>query len=71
MTAAPTAAPAEASTAALFGEISGDLEVALFLDARRLGGALVDLDELDALLSDAIERLGDLRGLIHAQTSRA
>lgn len=69
MTAAPTAAPP--STGALFGEIGGDLEVALRLDARRLGGAEVDLAELDALLSDAAERIADLRGLIHAQTSRS
>ncbi|MEE2041255.1 hypothetical protein Q8791_28925 [Nocardiopsis sp. CT-R113] len=59
---------APASTAALFGAVRADIGAALRLDAGRLSGAPVDLGELDALLSDAAERISDLRGLIHAQT---
>ena len=59
---------APSTTADLFASVVADLSAARWSDAERRAGIEVDLDELDALLTDVEARVTDLRGLIHEQT---
>jgi hypothetical protein len=58
---------ATGDTAEEFAVVFADLAAARWADVARRAGDDVDLDELDARLSDAVHRIGDIRGLIHAQ----
>lgn len=58
-------------TGPVFAAVRAGLATAQTLDTARVAGAPVDLDELDALLSDAVEQIKDIRGLIAARPSRS